>query len=50
MNSKILAYAAFLGVIALIVGNVLDSDTYWIYSDIYGGVVLLLAGWKLLKG
>ncbi len=50
MKSKLLASMALIGVALLVLGNILDNATYWIYSDIYVGITLLFLSWKMFKG
>ena len=49
MNKKLVAALLLLNVVLIIFGNVIDSEVVWVYFDIYGGVVSLLAGYCLLK-
>jgi len=49
MNNKVIALLLLIYVVLLVVGNIADNATLWIYIDIYGGVISLLAGYRLFK-
>ena len=49
MSNKVIALLLLFNVVLLIVGNIMDNSTLWIYIDIYGGIVLLLASYSLFK-
>ena len=48
-NNKLMAALSLVGVIIMIVGNVIDSPTYWIYGDIYVGLILAIVSYMLYK-
>jgi len=48
MSNKVIALLLFY-VVLLVVGNILDNTSVWLYIDIYGGVISLLAGYRLFK-
>ncbi len=48
-NNKLMAALSLIGVIVIIVGNVIDNATYWIYSDIYVGIVLAIVSYMLYR-
>jgi len=48
-KKKIMATLSVVAIISLIVGNVLDNLTYWIYSDIYTGIILAIVSYMLYR-
>ncbi len=49
MSNKVIALLLLFYVVLLVVGNILDNTSVWLYIDIYGGVISLLAGYRLFK-
>lgn len=49
-NKKLMAALSLIGVAVMIVGNVIDSPTYWIYGDVYVGAVMAVASWMFWRG
>lgn len=48
-NKKVMATLSLIGVIVVIVGNVIDNTTFWIYGDIYVGIIMAIASYMLYK-
>ncbi len=46
-NKKLMAALSLIGVIIVIVGNFIDSPTYWIFGDIYVGIILAIVSYML---
>ncbi len=49
INKKLMATLSLVGVVVVVVGNFIDSPTYWIYGDIYVGVILAIVSYMLYK-
>ncbi len=49
MSNKVIAILLLFYVVLLVVGNIIDNVTLWVCIDIYGGVISLLAGYRLFK-
>ena len=49
MSNKVIALLLLFYVVLLVVGNILDNTSVWLYIDIYGGGISLLAGYRLFK-
>ncbi len=48
-NEKLIATLSLIGVIVVIVGNFIDNPTYWIFGDIYVGIILAIVSYMLFK-
>ncbi len=48
-NKKLMAALSLIGVIVVIVGNFIDSPTYWIFGDIYVGIILTIVSYILYR-
>jgi len=53
-TNKLLALLAFIGVFLIIGGNFIFQDqswieSYWVWSDIYDGILFLVFGARSLK-
>jgi hypothetical protein len=44
-----MATLSLIGVIVMIVGNFLDNATYWIFGDVYVGIIMAIVGYMLYK-
>ena len=49
MSNKVIALMLLIYVVLLVVGNIIDNPSVWLYIDIYGGVISLLASYRLFK-
>ena len=49
MSNKVIAILLLIYVVLLVAGNIMDNISLWLYIDIYGGVISLLAGYRLFK-
>ena len=48
-NKKLMATLSLIGVIVMIAGNVIDSTTFWIFGDIYVGIIMATVSYMLYK-
>lgn len=48
-NNKLMAALSLIGVMVMVVGNILDSVTFWVYGDIYVGIIMAIASYIFFK-
>jgi len=48
-SKKLMATLSLIGVIVMIFGNVIDNTTFWIYGDIYVGIVMAIVSYMLYR-
>lgn len=48
-NKKLIATLSLIGVIVMIVGNVINNATFWIFGDIYVGIIMAIVSYMLYK-
>lgn len=49
-NKKLMATLSLIGVIVMIVGNIIDNTTFWIYGDVYVGIIMTIVSYMLYRG
>ncbi len=48
-SKKLMAALSLIGVIVMIVGNFLDNVIFWIFGDIYVGIILAIVSYMLYR-
>jgi hypothetical protein len=48
-TKKLMATLCLIGVGVMIIGNVIDSTTFWIFGDLYVGGVMAVVSYMLYK-
>jgi ABC-type nickel/cobalt efflux system permease component RcnA len=48
-NKKLMATLCLIGVLVVIAGNIINNTTYWIFSDIYTGLIMAVAGYMFWR-
>lgn len=48
-KNKLIATLSLIGVIVVILGNIMDSATFWIYGDAYVGIIMAIASYMLYR-
>jgi len=49
MSNKVIVLLLLLNVGLVVVGNIAENKSLWLYFDIYTVVISLLAGYRLFK-
>ncbi len=49
MNNKLMATLSLIGVLVIIAGNIINNTTFWIFGDIYAGLVMAILSYRLYK-
>lgn len=48
-NKKLMATLLFVGVIVMILGNIIDNTTFWIFGDLYVGIIMAISSYMFWK-